>query len=140
MLLLHRGPSARALRLCSPSTYCYHTESRALRPDEKLHAPVHVPPRSEVFSRQQGEQGGRREEQLGEEREGRGSTQTSKLSDIPCLLAGVRYQFFAVYDLECYPVSSQSLPPYEPPSQTGCPSMVLYYYVEISVRTHHHER
>jgi hypothetical protein len=35
---------ARALRLCGPSAHYYHTENRALQPNEKLHAPVHVPP------------------------------------------------------------------------------------------------
>ena len=35
--------SARALRLCGPSTHCYYTENRALWPDEKLHTPVGVP-------------------------------------------------------------------------------------------------
>ena len=37
-LFLHRGPSAQA---CGPSARFYHTENRALRPDKKLHAPVH---------------------------------------------------------------------------------------------------
>jgi hypothetical protein len=45
LFLIHtRGPSVRALWLCSPSTHFYHTENRALRPDKKLCAPIPKPP------------------------------------------------------------------------------------------------
>ena len=45
-LIIHRGPSARALWLCGPSAHLnfYRIENRALRPDGKLHAPIHVRP------------------------------------------------------------------------------------------------
>jgi hypothetical protein len=136
ILLLFHTPraygSARALRLCGPSTHCVHTENRALRPDKKLHAPVGVPPSGLLTSLcllarylppattrrtgggKEGErrkEGGREKEMEREKREGRkwvytGSTQPSRLSSSWWR----HYRLLAICDLERHPISTQSSP------------------------------